>query len=143
VFVSQNVVSGKPLSKPSRVCLPLKKFVNGKHFPIKGKFGLISRKIFSFYFRRKTLSRICKKFKKSYYLLILSNLVLKLLIAIYFIWIFFFSNLSLKIWFNLIFVLTLVLIFMIVIYFSLIIFLIEIFYISNLILIVLIVTYFI
>jgi hypothetical protein len=56
---------------------------------------------------------------------------------------FFFSILSLRIWFNLIFILTLVIIFMIVICFSLIIFLIKIFYLSNLVLILLIVTYFI
>jgi hypothetical protein len=55
----------------------------------------------------------------------------------------FFLISSLKIWFNLIFILTLILIFMIVICFSLIIFLIKIFYLSNLILILLIVTYFI
>jgi hypothetical protein len=60
--------------------------------------------------------------------MIISNLVLKLLIAIYFVLNIFFSILSLKIWFNLIFILTLVLPFMIVICFSLINFLIEIFY---------------
>jgi hypothetical protein len=27
--------------------LPLEKLVNGKHFPIKGKFGLVFRKMFS------------------------------------------------------------------------------------------------
>jgi hypothetical protein len=36
--------------------------VNRKHFPIKGKFGLISKKVFSFYFAQKTLSRSCEKF---------------------------------------------------------------------------------
>jgi len=60
VFVFQKVVSGKPLSKLSCVCLPLEKLVNGKHFPVKGKhfpvnekhfrvkekFGLVSRKVF-------------------------------------------------------------------------------------------------
>jgi hypothetical protein len=35
VFVFRKVVSGKPLSKLSCVCLPLKKLVNGKHFPDK------------------------------------------------------------------------------------------------------------
>ena len=39
--------SGKPLSKLSCVCLPLEKLVNGKHFPVKGKFGLVFRKVFS------------------------------------------------------------------------------------------------
>jgi hypothetical protein len=33
VFVFRKVVSGKPLSKLSCVCLPLEKLVNGKHFP--------------------------------------------------------------------------------------------------------------
>ena len=39
--------------------------VNGKHFPVKGKFGLISRKVFSFYFGRKTLSGSCEKFRNA------------------------------------------------------------------------------
>jgi len=33
--------------KLSYVCLPLEKLVNGKHFPVKGKFGLVFRKVFS------------------------------------------------------------------------------------------------
>ena len=47
VFVFRKVVSGKPLSKLSCVCLPLEKLVNGKHFPVKGKFSLVFRKVFS------------------------------------------------------------------------------------------------
>ena len=54
MFVSRNSLSGKPLSKLSCVCLPLGKLVNekdfpvnGKHFPVKEKFGLVSRKMFS------------------------------------------------------------------------------------------------
>jgi len=62
-FVSRKVVSEKPLSKLSCVCLPLGKLVNGKYFPVKEKFGLVSRKVFSFYFGRKTLSRSCEKFR--------------------------------------------------------------------------------
>ena len=130
------------------VCVLLKKLVNekhfsvnGKHFSIKEKFGLISRKVFSFYFGRKTLSRSCE-LEISYYLLIMSNLILKLWL-LYILLDFFFLISSLKIWFNLIFILTLVLIFMIIIYFSLISFLIKIFYLSNLVIILLIVTYFI
>jgi hypothetical protein len=61
--VSRKVVSGKPLSKLSCVCFPLGNLVNGKYFPVKGKFGLISRKVFSFYFGRKTICRSCEKFK--------------------------------------------------------------------------------
>ncbi|KAI9392872.1 hypothetical protein POPTR_006G147350v4 [Populus trichocarpa] len=47
VFVFRKVISGKPLSKLSCVCLSLEKLVNGKHFPVKGKFGLVFRKVFS------------------------------------------------------------------------------------------------
>jgi hypothetical protein len=63
VFVFWKVVSGKPLFKLSCVCLLLEKLVNGKHFPVKGKFGLVSRKVFSFYFEWKTLSGSCEKFR--------------------------------------------------------------------------------
>jgi hypothetical protein len=47
VFVFWKVVSGKPLSKLSCVCLPLENLINRKHFPVKRKFGLIFRKVFS------------------------------------------------------------------------------------------------
>jgi len=47
MFVFRKVVSGKPLSKLSCVCLPLKTLFNGKHFSVKGKFGLVFRKVFS------------------------------------------------------------------------------------------------
>jgi hypothetical protein len=47
MFVSRKIVSGKPLSKLSCVCLPLEKLVNEKYFPVKEKFGLVSRKMFS------------------------------------------------------------------------------------------------
>jgi len=42
VFVFRKVVSGKPLSKLSCVCLPLKKLVNGKN----NAFRLIKKKRF-------------------------------------------------------------------------------------------------
>jgi hypothetical protein len=73
MFVSRKVVSGKPLFKLSCVCLPLEKLVNekyflvnGKHFPVKEKFDLVSRKVFSllavFVFRKvvfvKSLSKL-------------------------------------------------------------------------------------
>jgi hypothetical protein len=63
VFVIRKVISGKPLSKLSCVCLPLEKLINGKHFPVKGKFGLVFKKVFSFYFGWKTLSGSCEKFR--------------------------------------------------------------------------------
>ena len=47
VFVFRKVIFRKPLSKLSCVCLPLEKLVNRKHFPVKGKFGLVLRKVFS------------------------------------------------------------------------------------------------
>ena len=63
VFVSRKVVSGKPLSKLPYVCLSLEKLVNEKHFPVKKKFNLVSRKVFFFYFGGKTLSKSCEKFR--------------------------------------------------------------------------------
>ena len=125
MFVFRKVVSGKPLSKLSCVCLRLEKLVNGKHFPVnrkqfpvKGKFDLVSRKMFHFILGGKHFPEIVKKLKMSYYLLIISNLVLKLLIAIYIYYFEFFNFIP----YNLIFILILVLIFIIVICFSLIIF---------------------
>ena len=95
---------------------------------------MIFRKVFFIYFDRKTLFTSCKNLKILCYLLIISNLALKLFIVIYFVLIFF-SIPSFRIWFNLIFISTLVLIFMIIIWFSLFIFLIKIFYLSDLVLI--------
>jgi hypothetical protein len=43
--------------------LLLEKLLNRKHFPVKEKFGLIFRKVFSFYFGRKILFRSCEKFR--------------------------------------------------------------------------------
>jgi hypothetical protein len=63
VFVFWKVVSGKSLSKLPCVCLSLEKLVNGKHFPVKEKFGLVFRKVFSFYFGLKILSGSCEKFR--------------------------------------------------------------------------------
>jgi len=60
VFVFWKLIFRKTFSKLSCVCLPLKKLVNGKHF-----------------------LKIMKNLEMSYYLLIISNLILKLLIAIY------------------------------------------------------------
>jgi len=41
MFIFWKVVSKKSLFKLSCVCLSLKKLVNGKHFSIKEKFGLV------------------------------------------------------------------------------------------------------
>jgi len=113
----------KSLSKLSCVCLLLGKLVNGKHFHVKGKFSLIFRKVFSFYFEQKTLSKSYEKFRN---IILFADYVKfdpkTFDCYIFYLNIFFFSISSLKNWFNLIFILTSVLIFMIVIYFSLIIF---------------------
>jgi len=63
LFVSRKVVFWKSLSKLLYVCLSLEKLVNGKHFPIKQKFSLVSKKVFFFYFRWKTLFTNFKKFR--------------------------------------------------------------------------------
>ena len=41
----------------------IEKLVNEKHFLVKKKFGLVFRKVFFFYFGRKTLSGSCEKFR--------------------------------------------------------------------------------
>jgi hypothetical protein len=140
------MVSWKPHSKLSCVCLPLEKLVNGKHFPVKRKSGLVFRKMFSLYFGRKTLSRSCEKIKNIILFANYNKFGPQTFDCYIFCFEFFFQFHPLEfdlIWFDLIFILTLVLIFMIVICFSLIIFLIKIFCISNLVLILLIVNYFI
>jgi len=43
--------------------LLLKKLINEKYFSVKEKFGLVFRKVFFFYFGRKTLSGSCEKFR--------------------------------------------------------------------------------
>jgi len=70
VFISWKLVSRKLLSKFFCVCLSLEKLVNEKHFPVsekhfpvKEKFDLVFRKVFYFYFGRKTLSGSCEKFR--------------------------------------------------------------------------------
>jgi len=101
---------------------------------VKKNLVWFSGNCFSFILGGKYFPEVMKNLEILYYWLIISNLVIKLLIDIYFVWFFLIS--SLKFWFNLIFILILVFIFifMIVICFSLLIFLIEIFYLSNLIL---------
>jgi hypothetical protein len=45
------------------ICLSLEKLVKRKCFSVKEKFGLVFRKVFFFYFGRKTLSKSCEKFR--------------------------------------------------------------------------------
>jgi hypothetical protein len=92
MFVSRKLIFGKPLFKFFCVCLSLEKLVNGKHFSVKEKFSLVFRKVFSFILGGKNFLKVVKNLEMSYYLLIISNLVIKLLIAIY-IYIFCFDHL--------------------------------------------------
>jgi hypothetical protein len=140
MFVSRKLVYEKSLSKLSCVCLPLKKLVNGKYFPVKEKFGLVSRKVFFFYFGRKTLSRSCEKIR---------NVILFVDYIkfgpqtfdcyIYLFWIFVFQFYPLEFNFYINFGSYFYNYYLLFPYH----FLIEIFYLSNLVLILLIVTYFI
>jgi hypothetical protein len=122
------VVYCKLLSKLFHICLPLKKFVNRKHFSVKVKFSLIFRKEFFFYF-----------WSCCYYLII-SNLLLfinyiKFDHQFFYCYIFYLESFFIYFFnfipYNLIFISTLIHIFFIVFYFSLI-FLIKIFYLSDL-----------
>jgi len=143
LFISWKVIFCKLFFKLSCICLSLEKLVNRKYFPVKEKFDLVFRIIFSFYFRRKTLYRNYEKFKN----VMLFADYIKFGPQTFDCYIFcfetFFSILSLRIWFNLIFITTLVFISMIIIWFSFMIFLIDFFYLLDLVIILLIVIYFI
>ena len=65
------------------VCLSLEKLVHKTHFPVKKKLAWFLENCFSFMLGEKHFSIVVKKLKISYYLLIILNLVLKLLIPIY------------------------------------------------------------
>jgi len=73
----------KTTFKLSCTCLSLEKLVNRTHFSVKGKFSLVFRKCFSFILGGKHFLEVVKNLEMLYYLLIISNLILKFLIAIY------------------------------------------------------------
>jgi len=134
VFVSRKMVSGKPLSKFSCVCLSIGKLVNGKHL------AWFPGKCFPFILGGKHFPEIVKNLKMSYYLLIILNLVLELLIAIYILfWIFIFQFHPLEFNFYINFYPYFYNFYLLFPYH----FLIEIFYLSNLVIILSIITYFI
>jgi hypothetical protein len=140
MFVFWKVVFGKSFFKLSCICLLLRKLVNEKYFPVKENFGLVSRKCFPFILGGKHFLEVVKNLEISYYLLIILNLVLKLLIAIYILfWIFIFQFYPLEFNFYINFGPHFYNYYLLFPYH----FLIEIFYLSNLVLILLIVTYFI
>ena len=73
------------------VYLSLGKLVNRNHFPVKEKFGF-QESVFLKNLGGKHFPEVVKNLKILYYLLIISNLVLKLLIVIYILfWIFIFQ----------------------------------------------------
>jgi hypothetical protein len=122
-FVWRKMVFWKSFSKFSCACLSLEKLVNVKDFPVKEKFGLVSRKVFSFYFGRKTLSESCEKFRNIILFADYIKFGPQTFNCYIYIYINYFEYLFFNfIPYNLIFILILVLIFIIVIYFSLIIF---------------------
>ena len=118
----------------------IKKLINKKYFLIEENFNLVFRKIFFFILDEKHFLKVVKKLKMSYYLLIISNLILKLLIAIYILfWIFVFQFHPLEFNFYINFGPHFYNCYLIFPYH----FLIKVFYLSNLVLILLIVIYFI
>jgi len=68
IIVFWKVVFEKLFFKIFYVCLLLEKLVNGKHFPVNGKFGLVSRKVFSFLavfvFRKVVSGKSLSKFSR-------------------------------------------------------------------------------
>jgi hypothetical protein len=60
-----------------------KKLVNKKYFPVKKNLVWFPEKYFPFILGGKHFLKVVKNLEISYYLLIISNLILKLLIAIY------------------------------------------------------------
>jgi len=140
VFVFRKVVSGKPLSKLSCVCLSFENWSTENTFKSKENLTWFSGKCFPFILGGKHFPEVVKNLKISYYLLIISNLVLKLLIVIYILfWIFVFQFHPLKFNFYINFGPHFYNCYLFFPYH----FLIEIFYLSNLVLVLLIVTYFI
>jgi len=140
-FFSWKIIFRKLFSKLFYVCLLLEKLVNEKHFPVKGKFGLVSRKVFSVYFERKTLSENCEKIRNVILFadyIKFSPQTFDCYIYILF-WIFIFQFHPLEFNFYVNFSPHFYNCYLIFTYY----FLIKIFYLSNLVLILLIVTYFI
>jgi hypothetical protein len=116
------------------------KKISGKHFSIKKNLISFLEKYFSFILGEKHFPEVVKNLEISYYLLIISNLILKLLIAIFILFkLFFFQFHPLEFDFYINFDPYFYNNYFLFPYH----FLIEIFYLSNLILILLIVTYFI
>jgi len=113
--------------------------VNEKHFPVKKNLAWFLRKYFPFILGGKHFLKVVKNLEISYYLLIISKLVLKLLITIYILfWIFVFQFHPLEFNFYINFGPHFYNCYLLFPYY----FFIKMFYLSNLFLILFIVTYF-
>jgi len=92
VFVFWKVIFEKLFFKLSCVYLLLEKLINEKYFLVKKNLAWFPGKCFPFILDGKHFLEVVKNLEISYYLLIISNLILKLLIAIYILfWILFFN----------------------------------------------------
>ena len=109
------------------LCLFIRKLINRKHFSVKKKFGLVYKKMFFFYFEWNILSRSCEKIRNIILFVDYIKFDPQFFFCYIFYFEFFFPMSSIRIWFNSIFILTLILIFMIIICFTLIIFLLKFF----------------
>jgi hypothetical protein len=118
-LAGRKVVSWKLVFKIFCICLLLEKLINRKHFPVKWKFSLVFKKVFSFYFGRKILFRSCEKFRNIILFADYNKFGPQTFNCYIFCFeSFCFSILPLRIWFHLFFILILAIIFMIVICFS-------------------------
>ena len=88
-FVLWKVISWNYFSKEFYIFLSLKKLVKEKTFSIKKKFSLFLNNFF-FYLEHNSLSKSFKKLKLSLYLLIVTDFIFNFLIAIYLILNYFF-----------------------------------------------------
>jgi hypothetical protein len=140
LFVWRKVISWKSLSKFSSICLLLENWSTENTFQSKKNLVCFPEKCFPFILSGKHFLEVIKNLEISYYLLIISNLIIKLLIAMYILfWIFFFQFHPLEFGFYINFGPYFYYCYLLFSYY----FLIENFYLSNLVLILLIVTYFI
>ena len=85
MFLSRKMISWKLFSKLSYVCLSLETLVNEKHFLIKKNFNWFSKKCFPFILGGKHSAEVAKFFLNVILFADYINLILKLFIAIYFI----------------------------------------------------------
>jgi hypothetical protein len=97
MFVFLKLIFLKKNFKFFYIYLLLKKLVNRKHFSIKKNLVWFLRKCFPFILSEKHFTEVVKNLEMSYYLLIISNLVLKFFIDIYFVLNIYFLISSIKI----------------------------------------------